>query len=136
LLSFDASASYNPDSIIFDPLNLIKMNNQKEINHPETLFEHCKRYTNKRHTYAEGTRNNYIHALACNCNRRGLSEEQCLGFILAEFDLPNDEIKSAVNSAYKNISEHNTNETKTKKEKISNINKIESFLLEKYEFRY
>jgi hypothetical protein len=42
LLSFDASASYNPDSIIFDPLNLIKMNNQKEINHPETLFEHCK----------------------------------------------------------------------------------------------
>lgn len=136
LFSFDTSASYNPDSIIFDPLNLINMNNQKEITHPEALFEHCKRYTNKKHTYAEGTRNNYIHALACNCNRRGLSEEQCLGFTMAEFDLPKDEIKSAVNSAYKNISDHNTDETKTKKEKISNINKIESFLLEKYEFRF
>ena len=136
LFSFDASATYNPNSIIFDPLNLIKMNNQKEINHPEALFEHCKRYTNKKHTYAEGTRNNYIHALACNCNRKGLSEQECLGFTMAEFDLPKDEIRSAINSVYKNISEHNTDETKTKKEKISNINKIESFLLEKYEFRF
>jgi hypothetical protein len=53
LFSFDASASYNPDSIIFDPLNLINMNNQKEIN---SSLKHYLNIVNdtqiKRHTYA------------------------------------------------------------------------------------
>lgn len=136
LFSSDTTATFNPDSLIFDPLNLTKMNNPTEIIHPEALYEHCKRYTNKKHVYAEGTRNNYIHGLACNCNRRGLTKEQCVDFTIAEFDLPKEEIMSAINSAYKNISEHNTEEQKVKKEKISNINKIESFLLNKYEFRF
>ena len=115
---------------------------------PAAIFQHCKRYTDKKKTYNNGNRNNYIYALACNCNRRGLAEDQTLYFSMEEFDLPTEEIKATVASAYENKTEHNTAKTfgrkaehntpKSDEEKsdVPQIDKIENFLSERYELRY
>ena len=85
----------------------------KQNQSPEALFQHCKRYTDKKKTYSEGNRNNYLHLLANNCNRKGLPQDQCLYFACNEFDLPSDEIKLTIESAYKNIREYNTDKKTT-----------------------
>lgn len=112
------------------------MRDPKEINDPAALFEHCKRYTDKKKTYSEGNRNNYIFLLACNCNKRGLTEDQCLYYSCEAFDLATEEIKQTISSAYKNVSEHNTDNGKKTTEKMLNIDEIEEFLNEKYHLRY
>lgn len=112
------------------------MEKQNPIADPAAMFHHCKRYTDKKKTYNNGNRNNYIYALACNCNRRGLSEEQTLYFSCEEFDLPTDEIKTTVASAYGNATEHNTDKGGEEKDSTPQIDKIENFLSERYEFRF
>lgn len=112
------------------------MDEKKFIKDPAALFQHCKRYTDKKKTYGVGNRNNYIHLLACNCNRRGLSEDETLYFTCEEFDLPTDEVKATVASAYNNKAEHNTDKSKPKESGEHQIDRIENFLSERYEFRF
>lgn len=78
------------------------MSNPKDKIDPKVIFDYCKHYTDKKKTYSDGNRNNYIHLLACNCNRRGLTLEHCIGYATEIFDLSKDEIKIAIESAYKN----------------------------------
>src|SRR6218665_297953 len=51
--------------------------------------------------YEEGNRNNHVYWVACNCNKKGISEsyteERC---IERYSDLPEEEIRGAVHSAY------------------------------------
>ena len=136
LFSFDPDAYLLETSQVFNPKNIFQMENNKEINDPAALFEHCKRYTDKKKTYADGNRNNYIYLLANNCNRRGLSEQECLYYTCDTFDLATEEIKSVISSAYKNVSEHNTESGKTEEPAVSIIDQIENFLSAKYNFRY
>ena len=89
----------------------------------------------KKKTYSEGNRNNYIFLLATNCNKRGLTADQCLYYTCESFDLSTQEIKQTITSAYNNISEHKTIK-KNESEKLLNIDEIEAFLNEKYHFRY
>jgi len=112
------------------------MSKKKEIEHPEELFQHCVRYTDRKMTYAEGNRNNYIFLLACNCNRRGLPEDQTLYFCCEQFDLSSDEIKNTVASAYKKTEEHGKYKDDEDKPRQVQIDEIENFLLERYVFRY
>lgn len=70
------------------------------------LFEHAVRFTENKTRFVEGNRNNFIHQLACNCNRFGISEMEVLGFILSRFNYDEKEIRSTVASAYKNSMEH------------------------------
>jgi predicted P-loop ATPase len=128
-ISFDPETFYNENSSPFEIL-FAELKNDNEI---ETKFQNCKQITNKKQTYSEGNRNNYIHQLANNCNREGITEMDVLNFISRDYDLEIDEINSAVNSAYKNTNEHNTNDVKSKKPLID---KVEAFLISKYEFRY
>lgn len=65
-------------------------------------FEHCVNLTKRKSTYEPGNRNNFIHLLACNCNRAGIEESNALHYILGDYDLDPDEIKSTVRSAYQN----------------------------------
>lgn len=136
LFSDDEKATYTEASEIFNPQNILPMNKEKEVQDPQALFEHCKRYTDKKKTYSEGNRNNYIHLLANNCNRKGLSEAECVYFISAEFDLDSNEVKPTVHSAFNNIKEHNTDKVKSDKEHSSNIEAIEDYLNAKYNFRF
>lgn len=136
LFSFHPHTYLNEESELFNPQNLIQMEARKLNNDPAALFQHCKRYTDKKKTYNEGNRNNYVHLLACNCNRRGLSEAETLYFICEEFYLPSEEIKATVASAYSNIAEHNTADFAEEKQNAPHIDKIEKFLSERYEFRF
>lgn len=113
--SYDKNIFINWKSKIFDVkpilLNIAKeTNNQAAVTATATneaeqiimVFEDCIKYTNLDETYIAGNRNNYIHYLANNCNRIGISKEDCLDLIIERFDLDDNEIRGAVNSAYKN----------------------------------
>jgi predicted P-loop ATPase len=136
LYSYDPNAYINQEAEIFNSQNLKPMQTQKEIKDPQAVFEHCKRYTDKKKNYTQGNRNNYIYLLANNCNRKGLTEEQCLNYTCAEFNLDNEETKLTINSAYNNRGQHNTDKIKEDKENLNNITIIEEYLTERYNFRY
>lgn len=59
-------------------------------------------FTKRNFRFVEGQRNNYIHNLACNCNRLGLLENEILIWMTTEYDLSESEIKATVASAYRN----------------------------------
>ena len=66
--------------------------------------------------YAEGNRNNFVHQLACNLNRKGISYAEALGFILSDYNYNEIEVMNAVKSAYNNTHEFGTDkEYKTPK---------------------
>lgn len=64
------------------------------------LFNQQVQFTNQKATYSDGNRNNYIYLLASNCNRVGLMKLDTELLCSQHFDLPEREIKTAVNSAY------------------------------------
>ena len=91
-------------------------NRQPTTNNPETIYEHCVRFTEKKIQFTEGNRNNFVYALANNLNRKGISEAMALGYILADYGYDAKEVTTAVQSAYQNTTEHNTDTfTPTKK---------------------
>lgn len=65
-------------------------------------FNASVNFTNRITTYNNGNRNNYIHILACNCNRIGIPEIEAQQLITSNFDLSPQEIHTTVKSAYKN----------------------------------
>lgn len=64
------------------------------------IFNQQINFTNKKLSYSNGQRNNYIYLLASNCNRAGLSQDDTYSFIHQSFDLPKEEIQAAVKSSY------------------------------------
>lgn len=64
------------------------------------IFNQQINFTNKKLSYSNGQRNNYIYLLASNCNRAGLSPDDTYSFIHQSFDLPKEEIQAAVKSSY------------------------------------
>lgn len=70
-------------------------------------FKNCIDFTEKIATYTEGSRNNFVHLLACNCNRVGIPENEAQNLILQQYNLDQKEATSTITSAYKNnIHEH------------------------------
>ena len=133
-------------------------------------LEEALRFTENKIQFVEGNRNNFIHQLACNCNRNAIPEMETLGFILARFNYDEKEIRTTVAGVYKNTAEHgkltmdgvgkvgkitSPNLSKNKEadkleviittgadesnqssqKKVPYIDRIEDFLLERYEFR-
>ncbi len=104
-----------------------------ENNSYET-FEKCIQFTNQKSTYSEGNRNNYIHLLACNCNRHGIFEENTIDWIMQNFDLAPNEIQATVRSVYSsNLAEfaksakivnENANEQKSKEEESNMMDEV------------
>jgi hypothetical protein len=72
------------------------------------LFNQQIQFTNKKASYTDGNRNNYIYLLASNCNRVGLLQSDTEILCKHHFDLPEREIQEAVKSAYT----HHTQEHK------------------------
>lgn len=68
----------------------------------DSVFKRSLSITESKLQYLEGQRNNFIHLLARNCNRNGIPEIITLEFVLANFDLSPSELKTTVQSAYKN----------------------------------
>lgn len=80
----------------------------------DTIYEHSVRFTEKKIQFTEGNRNNFVFALANNLNRKGISESMALGYILADYGYDAKEVTTAVQSAYQNTAEHNTDKFVTK----------------------
>ncbi|OJU75630.1 MAG: virulence-associated E family protein [Bacteroidetes bacterium 47-18] len=121
-------------------------------------YEHCVRFTEKKESYVNGNRNNFIHLLACNLNRKGVPMPAALGFILSDYNYNTQEVTATVNSAYNNTHEHNKStlsissngeisgqsksikssedDTDEEEEKPSFIDRLENFLNYRYSFRY
>jgi hypothetical protein len=60
------------------------------------------KFTERKFSFKEGQRNDYLHYLACNCNRFGLLESEMAQWMVGEYELPEKEIRATVASAYRN----------------------------------
>ncbi|TRX11705.1 virulence-associated E family protein [Flavobacterium gawalongense] len=122
------------------------------------IYNHCIKFTEKKVQYANGSRNVFVHQLACNLNRKGVALQEALGYILTDFGYDEKEVTQAVNSAYGNLHEFAKNETIHKpkkpttenrqpttsdyedddddKPKPTQIDRLELFLSTRYVFRH
>lgn len=125
--SWDENLYLNPEAQTFVTLNAIeeifpttaipeaktnlsdkqpKKDNGKPITEDfDTIYNHCIKFTEKKVQYAEGSRNVFVHQLACNLNRKAMPLSVALGYILCDFNYDDKEVLQAVNSAYGNIHE-------------------------------
>ena len=167
--SWDENLYHNPDAKTFVTLSEVEVplkNNchtepvevPKTTDNIDAIYTHCVNFTEKKVQYVNGSRNVFVHQLACNLNRKGISLQQALGYILSDFGYDEKEVIQAVNSAYGNLNEFGTNEFKPKqnkpktknpqpttaegdeddedKPKPTQIDRLELFLSNKYVFRH
>lgn len=127
------------------------------------IYHDSIKLTENKESFTTGNRNNFVHLLACNLNRKGVPFAASLGFILADYNFDEKEVMAAVNSAYKNSSEHaikqeysfpspsgegaqradevkkgpedEVPEDEAPKKRLPAIDRVENFLLLKYRFR-
>jgi len=124
----------------------------------DAIYNHCVNFTEKKVQFVNGSRNVFVHQLACNLNRKGVALQEALGYILTDFGYDEKEVTQAVNSAYGNIHEFGKNEkfeqpNKSKKKdnfsitnttedddedkpKPTQIDRLELFLSTRYVFRH
>jgi hypothetical protein len=124
----------------------------------EAIYNHCIKFTEKKVQFVNGSRNVFVHQLACNLNRKGISLQEALSFILNDFGYDEKEVTQTINSAYGNVHEFGKNEkveapkkpkpksdfsiTDTTedddedKPKPTQIDRLELFLSTRYVFRH
>ncbi|WP_281239978.1 VapE domain-containing protein [Flavobacterium praedii] len=124
----------------------------------EQIYHHCIKFTEKKVQYVNGSRNVFVHQLACNMNRKAVPMEAALSFIQTDFNYDEKEVTQAVKSAYGNLHEFAKNENIQKqkkptttnpkpttteededdedKPKRTQIDRLEIFLSERYIFRH
>ena len=167
--SWDENLYHNPDASTFITLSAVEMplietqpepktQDLEPTTNSEALYNHCVNFTEKKVQFVNGSRNVFVHQLACNLNRKGVALQEALGYILTDFGYDEKEVTQAVNSAYGNLHEFAKNETKTKKEiptsgslsfgegwgedddedkpRPTQIDRLEMFLSTRYVFRH
>ena len=119
--SFDDNLYHNEAAIVFasetkqsshtEPVEVRPTDNQQPTTeNSEAIYNHCVRFTEKKVQYATGSRNVFVHQLACNLNRKGISLNEALSFILTDFGYDEKEVTQTVHSAYGNIHEFGKDE--------------------------
>jgi hypothetical protein len=109
-VSCDADLFLNENATIFEveeQVQQLQKESKKETVQnlsSDDLLDKCVKFTEQKEQYYKGNRNNFIHLFASNSNRFGICEEDALDYCITNFDLDEKEIKTAVNSAYKNQS--------------------------------
>ena len=88
------------------------------------IYEHTVRFTENKVRFEEGNRNNFVFALANNLNRKGISESMALGYILADYGYDAKEVTTAVQSAYQNTAEHNTDTFQPKTKSAKSVQSV------------
>lgn len=133
-------------------------NPQPTTDNSEAIYNHCIKFTEKKVQFVNGSRNVFVHQLACNLNRKGISLHEALSFILTDFGYDEKEVTQTINSAYGNVHEFGKNEKveapkkpKAKsdfsitdttedddddKPKPTQIDRLELFLSTRYVFRH
>ncbi len=135
--SYDPHLFHNTDSLIFnvnkelvfnvEPIIETKLPISNVIS-DNSLFQNAIDFTDKKSRYSEGNRNNYIHLLACNCNRLGINEAEAESLIINKYDLDEKEIKASVHSAYQNNSNEFAKFAKSAKSTNKKENDEEEYL--------
>jgi len=135
-----------------------KVTKPEPIEDQYAIYNHCIKFTEKKVQFVNGSRNVFVHQLACNLNRKGVAFQEALGYILTDFGYDEKEVTQAVKSAYGNSHEFGKNEKfepskKTKKKdnfsitdttdeddedkpKPTQIDRLELFLSTRYVFRH
>ena len=90
-----------------------KLKTENDAENWDLIYNHCIKFTEKKVQFIDGSRNVFVHQLACNLNRKAMPLDQALNFILNDFGFDEKEVKQAVNSAYGNIHEFGNNNNKT-----------------------
>ena len=114
--SWDENLYHNPDAKTFVTLSEVEMPDKnnchtepvevlKTTNNSDAIYNHCVNFTEKKVQYVNGSRNVFVHQLACNLNRKGVALQDALGYILTDFGYDEKEVTQAVNSAYGNLHE-------------------------------
>ena len=167
--SWDENLYLNEKATTFVTLSELEMpltETQPELKAPKlepvedqyAIYNHCIKFTEKKVQFVNGSRNVFVHQLACNLNRKGVALNEALGYILTDFGYDEKEVTQAVNSAYGNSHEFGKNEKyeapknptpKTQKPttiiededdedkpKPTQIDRLELFLSNKYVFRH
>ena len=105
----DDNLILNEDSIIFtitEEIELEMTTNKTPIERSEkpnnNVFDFCVQLTEKHYQYTEGSRNSFVHLLACNLNRYGITEADATPQIKTLYNYKDDEVSKSIDSAYKN----------------------------------
>ncbi|HSD13068.1 MAG TPA: VapE domain-containing protein [Flavobacterium sp.] len=167
--SCDENLYHNPDAIVFaseakqsDYAESVEASPLQTVTatatNYEAIYNHCIKFTEKKVQFVNGSRNVFVHQLACNLNRKGVPLQEALSFIQTDFGYDEKEVAQTVNSAYGNLHEFGKSEkSKAKEEALSSraesrgdsfeeddddkprptqIDKLETFLSCKYVFRH
>ncbi len=118
------SATNSNQSSHTEPVEVRQTDNQQPTTeNSEAIYNHCIRFTEKKVQYATGSRNVFVHQLACNLNRKGVSLNEALSFILTDFGYDEKEVTQTVHSAYGNIHEFGKDENFEKNRNTKNNTK-------------
>ncbi|HKR05365.1 MAG TPA: VapE domain-containing protein, partial [Bacteroidia bacterium] len=136
-LSYDPGLYFNPDAKIFE-INSDQKYKKDQKENVESIYNDCILKTETKFQFIDGNRNNFIHHLACNCNRSGVSLRDALSYILRDYNYNHEEAKKTITSAYNNYEEHDSlkNIRENKAKRASIILEIEDYLKNCYDFRY
>jgi hypothetical protein len=107
-VSFDPAAWYNAHATVFH-VNAGTTLSQHQLHNVNELFASCVHFTELKESYATGNRNNFVFQLACNLNRKGMSQVDALNLILEQYDYNTSEVTTTVKSAFNNLAEHGLN---------------------------
>lgn len=109
-VSCDADLFINENATTFEVKEEVKPLKSEQIREvknnitTDELLDKCLKFTEQKEQYYNGNRNNFIFLFTCNANKFGIYEEDTLSYCINNFDLEEREIKSTVNSTYKNQS--------------------------------
>ncbi len=71
----------------------------------QEAFQQTVSFTEAKQSYSAGNRNNFLHLLASNCNRRGIPEDEALHLAQSTFtDISQKEVLTTFRSAYQHHS--------------------------------
>ncbi len=136
--SHDPDLYHNPDATIFQiqpdqkPMNATIQQEPKPQPEPSgdwaAVFRSAVTFTSKKLTYLNGSRNNFVFQLACNCNRSGIPKETALGLICGDYDLDTTEITQSVESAYSAVEEFGIDPVATSVPTKSMIDTLENMI--------
>ncbi|MBG0782052.1 MAG: DUF3987 domain-containing protein [Bacteroidales bacterium] len=107
--SYDPNLYYNPESQVFKVI--VQQQQQPVVSdtlpispHSQSdyalMYQKAVDFTRKKTEFVNGSRNIYVHSLACNCNRNGIPEAEAMSLILHDFNFNDNEVRSCIRSAY------------------------------------
>ena len=121
-IAYDPDLYYNPDSELWDTLvedeAVIFASHDKAKDHTSLrlsndieIIDNLLKWHKRKYPMVDGQRNNNAHVLARAFNSYGINKDEAVYVIVNQYEqsgFERSEIIQCVNSAYKNIGEHNT----------------------------